>query len=253
MEILKRKNEFEISDSKRQKTSEEVQKSTREDVQSQGTVEDDSEDEDELIERLFGTKTIKNTELVDTEITTNVHNKSDTDVQVCASITPNKEEDEGCVWEDNADNKVMSVILLIRSITAPHVPHWIFFCMLLRVLPTRVRPVPVFGRHGTDLNFFFLPARHLEFCLNRESMQIRLNYPCFLDIHFLLYKDFQETTKTAEAKFAEISSGWLRLKKSSQEPFSGKVFTESRDHLAEKIIDIESCGELGIKSYGRQS
>ena len=127
MEILKRKNEFEISDSKRQKTSEEVQKSTREDVQSQGTVEDDSEDEDELIERLFGTKTIKNTELVDTEITTNVHNKSDTDVQVCASITPNKEEDEGCVWEDNADNKVMSVILLIRSITAPHVPQWIFF------------------------------------------------------------------------------------------------------------------------------
>lgn len=54
----------------------------------------------------------------------------------------------------------------------------------------------------------------------------------------------------AQTKFAEINSGWLSLKRSTEEPFSGKIFSKSRDRLAEKVVDIEECGRLGIKGMG---
>lgn len=40
------------------------------------------------------------------------------------------------------------------------------------------------------------------------------------------------------------------MKKSSDEPFSGKIFSKSSDQLAEKVVDIEECGRIGIKGMG---
>jgi len=62
--------------------------------------------------------------------------------------------------------------------------------------------------------------------------------------------DDQETNKAAQTRFSEINSGWLNLKKSSDEPFSGKIFSKSSEQLAEKVIDIEECGRIGIKGMG---
>ena len=40
------------------------------------------------------------------------------------------------------------------------------------------------------------------------------------------------------------------MKKSSDEPFSGKIFSKSSEQLAEKVVDIEECGRIGIKGMG---
>ena len=40
------------------------------------------------------------------------------------------------------------------------------------------------------------------------------------------------------------------MKKSTDEPFSGKIFSKSSEQLAEKVVDFEECGRIGIKGMG---
>ena len=60
----------------------------------------------------------------------------------------------------------------------------------------------------------------------------------------------QEKKADAESRFAEISSGWLNLKKSTETPYSGSIFVKNGE-LNEKIISIESVGQIGIKELGQ--
>ena len=62
--------------------------------------------------------------------------------------------------------------------------------------------------------------------------------------------DIQDAQKSVQTRFAELSSGWLKIKKVDQDEdtFAGKVLVNDREALPEKTVDIESCGQLGIKN-----
>jgi len=62
--------------------------------------------------------------------------------------------------------------------------------------------------------------------------------------------DDQDAQKSVQTRFAELSSGWLKIKKIDQDEdtFAGKVLVNDNEALPEKTVDIEACGQLGIKN-----
>ena len=65
--------------------------------------------------------------------------------------------------------------------------------------------------------------------------------------------DDQNKQLSARQKFAELSGGWLKLKKveSEEDPFGGKIFKDDTKVLPEKEIDIEECGTIGVRGGGK--
>ena len=72
---------------------------------------------------------------------------------------------------------------------------------------------------------------------------------------FVWQDDDDDTNKqqSAREKFAELSGGWLKLKKveADEDPFGGKIFQDDTRILPEKEIDIEECGTIGIRGGGK--
>ena len=72
---------------------------------------------------------------------------------------------------------------------------------------------------------------------------------------FVWQDDDDDTNKqqSAREKFAELSGGWLKLKKveAEEDPFGGKIFQDDTRILPEKEIDIEECGTIGIRGGGK--
>merc|ERR1711935_384393 len=64
--------------------------------------------------------------------------------------------------------------------------------------------------------------------------------------------DDQDAQKNAQTRFAELSSGWLNVKKVVQDEdgdiFAGRVLVDDATQLPEKELDIEACGLLGWRN-----
>ena len=96
MEILKRKNDIDSTDSKRKK------------IESENENETDSETEDDLLERLFGSKNI-NQSLIKNKLVTKdpvVEIESENEDKHVDNEETSVDDEDKCVWHDDDDDEV---------------------------------------------------------------------------------------------------------------------------------------------------